>query len=730
MNRALAVCMAAVILAAVLPAQETRGMIYGRVLDQQSAAVPGASVTVTNTDTNVSMRLKTNETGYYEANLLLPGKYSVTVDADGFRKYVRDGIVLPVSTRLEIDTDLQLGSVSETVSVTAEAPILDTSTVSSGRVMDNRTLMDIPVIGSNATVLAKLTPGIQPSGINNWLGLHSNQGNSDYFVAGNVGGNEWAVDGVPNNGGNRRVAYMPHTDSVQEFKVETSNFDAAIGHTTGAGVTMMTRAGTNSLHGVGTLEHWQQRWNGSSFFVKQNYYRQINVAEAKGDKALADQLRAQDKQTSGHETNWSLNLGGPVVLPKIYNGRNRLFFFFSYNAYKDIRSEEPTNINRTVPTLANRQGDFSQLLKVDAVRYQIYDPLSVRPDPARPTHYIRDAFAGNILPASRMANPVYAAYTKIYPNPNNDPPAANLEPTRNYLAVATPLNFEYRALANRMDYQHSERHRMFGRWSWNDYIEDRNDWTYETARGLHSSGLYRMNRGATVDWVYTAGPATVFDFAVAANEYKDGNKQIDPFHFKPSDVGFPAYMDAKAGALPMLPQMTISGYQAISRAYPTITAYRMLTGKVGVSHVRGIHTVRGSFDVRQHFRAGGGGGNTSGAYTFNNTYTRRNDDTFTPAGDLGLRWAAFMLGVPSAVSVANNDTFATHSPYYAWYVQDNWRLTPKLTLNLGLRLEYELGATERFNRALAWFDPTAKLPITDAAQAAYTASAVAELPAS
>jgi hypothetical protein len=595
--------------------------------------------------------------------------------------------------------------------------------------MDNRTIMDIPVIGSNATVLVKLTPGIQTSGVNNWLGLHSNSGNSDYNINGNVGGNEWSVDGVPNNGGGRQVAYMPHADSVQEFKVETSNFDASIGHTTGAGVTMMTRAGTNALHGVGTFEHWQQRWNGSSFFVKQQYYRNIAQAEASGDQALAERLRAQDKQTSGHESNWSANFGGPVVIPKVYNGRDRLFFFFSYNGYKDIRAEEPTNINRTVPTLANREGDFSQLLQVDASRYQIYDPLSVRADPARPTHYIRDPIPGNILPKNRIVNPVLAAYTKIYPNPNNDPTSSKLEPTRNYLAVGTPLNFEYRALANRVDYQHSERHRMFGRWSWNDYIEDRSDWTYETARGLHASGLYRKNRGATVDWVYTAGPSTVLDFAVAANEWQGGNKQIDPFHYKPSDVGFPTYMDAKGGDMVMLPTMTISGYETISRAYPTITRYRMLTGKADVSHVKGNHSLRSGIDIRQHFRIGGGGGNTSGSYTFNNAYTRRNDDSYTPAGDLGHSWAAFMMGIPSAMSVASADTFATHSPYYAWFVQDNWRFTPRLTFNLGFRLEYEQGATERYNRALGAFDATATLPITAAAQTAYAASPIPELAA-
>ncbi len=703
-------------------------MIYGRILDPQGSAVSAATVTVTNTGTNTSSVLKSNDTGYYEASLLLPGDYQVSVDAAGFRRFLRTGVVLTVSTRLEINAELQLGSLSETVSVTAEAPILNTSTLSSGRLMDNRTLMNIPVIGSNAMVLAKLTPGIQTSGVNNWLGLHSNIGNSDYSTAGNVGGNEWAIDGVPNDGPSRRTAYMPHADTIQEFKVETSNFDAAIGHTTGASVFMMTKAGANALHGTLTEEHWQQRWNGTPFFVKQLYYRNIAAADTAGDTALASRLRSQDKQPSGHEHNYAGTISGPVRIPKLYNGKDRLFFFFSYNGFKDIRSEEPSNINRTIPTLVNRRGDFSQLLNVDARRYQVHDPLSVRRDSARPNNFIRDPFPGNVLPASRANNPAYNAYVKLLPTPNNDPSDPRREPVNNYVAVATPLNFQYAAFANRVDYQHSAEHRFFGRWSWNDYNEDRGDWTYESARGLHTSGLSRHNIGATVDWVWTVSANTVLDFAVAGNSFRDGNKITVPFQFKPSDVGLPGYIDAKAGPNVILPQMNFTGYQTIGRAVPTFTNYRMLTAKVDVSHVRGKHTLRAGFDARQHFRTGGGGGNTSGVFTFNNLYVRRNDDTFTPAGDLGLSWAAFMLGIPSGISLATNDTFATHTPYYAGYVQDNWRLTKRLSLNLGLRLEHEQGTTERYNRAIGWLDPAASLPITPAAEAAYARAPVPELP--
>ncbi len=718
-------------LGASLSAQETRSMIFGRVLDPQSSAVPGAAVTVTNTETNVSMKLVANETGYYEATLLLPGNYQVTTEATGFKKLVRGGIVLPVSTRLEITLKLELGTVAETVSVTAEAPLLDTSTVSSGRVMDNRSLMDLPVLGNNPTLLVKLTPGVQTNGVNNYLGLHSISGASGYSTAGNVGGNEWSIDGVPNNGAGRQAAYLPYSDTIQEFKVETSNFDVSVGHTSGVSIAMISKSGTNSLHGTATEQHWQQRWNGTDFFTRQFYYRRINEALVRGDQAEADRLRSEPITTSGRSNNWAATIGGPVVVPKLYNGKDKLFFFFSYNGFKDVKTEDAANINRTIPTMSDREGDFGYLLRVDPVRYVIHDPLTIQPDASRPTHFIRGPFDNNVVPKARITNPAYNAYLKLLPVPNNNPNDPTRQPSNNYLAVATPYNWDYKAFHNRMDYQHSDKHRFFGRWSWNDFQEDRGDWTYESARGLHTNGLNRHNIGATADWVYTITPVTVLDVAVSANEFRSGDKITVPLKFKPSDVGLPKYLDQKAGDQHILPFLDFSTYQDIGRGgVPVFTRYRLLTSKADLSHIRGKHSFRGGVDVRQHFRTGGGGGNTSGNFSFNNSFTRRNDDGFTPAGDFGHLWAAFMMGFPSGMNVATNDSYATHSPYYAFYGQDNWRLTPKLTLNLGLRLEYELGPTERFNRAIGNFVFDATLPISDAAQAAYARNPVTERAAS
>ena len=310
--------------------------------------------------------------------------------------------------------------------------------------------------------------------------------------------------------------------------------------------------------------------------------------------------------------------------------------------------------------------------------------------------------------------------------------AGNQDPTNNYLASKTPYNWTYHAFSNRIDYQISNRWRAFGRWSVNDFgPEDRGDWTYESARGLNVGGLVRNNKGGNFDLVFAQNTTTVWDFNIAMDQFREGSIQPYALSFKASDIGLPTYIDQKAGGLNILPQMAVSGYTTISPGgISTWTRTRPLTMKLEVNRIVGRHSFRIASDNRFMYRTGGGGGNTSGNFSFNNTYTRRDDDGNAPNSNLGQAWAAFILGIPSGLSINTPDNYATYNPYYAWFVQDNWRVTPKLTINLGLRAEWERGITERYNRMIAGFDPNATLPISAAAEAAYAASPIPELAAS
>jgi hypothetical protein len=336
-----------------------------------------------------------------------------------------------------------------------------------------------------------------------------------------------------------------------------------------------------------------------------------------------------------------------------------------------------------------------------------------------------------VIPKSRFVNPAYDAITKLYPKENNPQPAGQ-NPVNNYLASNTPYNWDYKAFSNRIDYMLNDKWRMFGRWSYNNFgPEDRGDWTYESARGLNVGGLVRNNKSAGIDVVFTQNSSTLWDLNIAMDQFREGNIQPTALSYKPSDIGLPAYLDQKAGADHILPLMNISGYTQISPGgITTWTRTRPITIKLERTQTVGQHTLRSAIDARYMFRTGGGGGNTSGNFTFNNTYTRKDDDGNAPNSNLGQAWAAFILGIPAGgMSVNTPDNYAMFTPYYGAFVQDSWRVSKKLTLNLGLRMEWEGGSTERYNRMIAGMDLAASLPISAAAQAAYAANPIPELSA-
>lgn len=718
-------------------AQDTRGNISGTVTDAQAATISGASVTVLNTGTGMPARLTTNASGYYEAPLLLPGNYSVTVEMEGFKRMVRSGITLTLSERLQVNFQLEVGGVSESVTVTSEAPMLETSSVTTGRAMTHRELMDLPVLGNNVSMLARIAPGVQVPGTTQFLVQGQVGGGSGYNMPGGVGGNEWSMDGASTNGTQRRVAIMPSPDVIDEFRIETSNFDASFGHSTGLSVSTSTKSGANAVHGTATYQYFNQRWNAVPFFVKQGRFQQIAAARAAGDIALADELANRPMLPAGHTNNYSGTISGPIYIPKVIDGRNKLFFFLGFNGLKNRQAARPSEINYTVPTMAMRDGDFSSLLPVDAVRYQIYDPLSVRPDPARPGHFVRTPFAGNVLPRNRMVNPMYDFYTQRMPVPNNDPTDPTREPFNNFLATGMPNNVDYDSWNNRIDYQPADKHRFFFRWLKSYFMEDAQDYTYASEPGLMAWNEIRPTVSGLVDWTYTMNPTTVFNLGVDATRFYTQNQRLGTRRYRPTDVGLPAYMDQKCAGSCVLPRavwpgMTAwSGNMLLSTPVDPGPQGRQQSVRFNVSHIRNAHSLRAGIDFRQHYRTQiQNGGLTSGDFTFNNFYVRRDEDGLAPAGGLGLSWATFALGIPTGMLVDTNDTYALLNPYYAWFVQDTWRATRKLTLTFGLRMEYERGPTERYNRALTYFDPDLVLPISEAAQAAYARNPLPELPAS
>jgi Carboxypeptidase regulatory-like domain/TonB dependent receptor len=731
-------------------AQETRGSILGTVTDPSGAVVSGATVIVTNTDTNISATLITNDKGYFEAPYQLAGTYTITATATGFKQYIRQGFVLTVNARAVANITLEIGTTSESVTVTADAPLLDTTTAGGSTTFSNQEIMDLPLQNNSALLLARSAPGIQWTGDAAYLGPHSNFSASTVNSAGGVGGNEFTLDGVPNSTssalGVRRVAVLPYADTVREIKIESSPFDASKG-STGASISVVSNSGTNTYHGSATWQHWQQRWNATPTTLNQAYWGAIKAAEARGDMATAEQLRRKERQEPGRSNNWAASLGGPVRIPRLFNGKDRLFFFFSYNGLKESKTEDPRGVRFTVPTLKQRQGDFSELLAIDPQRYQIYDPRTARnvtggvcgrnSNGTDRTCVVRDPFPNNQVP---ILNPLYKFYLPLIPLPNNVPGIVNADGLFNYLASGMPYNWDYKSYGGRIDYVISPRHRMFGRYNYNTFLEDRNDWTYESMRGLHQNGLDRTNHAITLDHVFTINATTILNTAISLNRYREGDTQnAVQRSFGPDSVGLPSYLTERAGEFKHLPVLDfttntntgqLTSYSDFSRTYLQPGHFSTGTIRGELTKIHKNHSTRFGYDLRERIRQVNNPGNTSGSIQPRNTYLRETNITTTNGvGLLGLEWASFMLGVPgNSVTVNKTDSYYLTNKYYGFYVQDDWRVSTRLTINAGLRVEREAGFHERYNRAVVNFDPNAELPIAAAAQAAYAAAPLPELP--
>jgi hypothetical protein len=712
-------------------AQETRGTISGRVLDEQGGAMPGVSVTVTNVDTNVSTPVMTNSTGFYQAPLLLPGNYRVTAELQGFKTSVRSGIILSVAQQSTVDLTLGVGAVSETVTVSGEAPILETGVLTTGQNLDRRSVESLPMFSNMPVLLTRFVTGVNSSANVPYVAQgFVNRTSSDTSAPGGVGGNEWTIDGATNNGSDRRLASSPNSDMIEEVRIETANFDASFGHGTGLGISMMTRSGTNTTRGTLNYQYWNNQWNAPRYFAKRNYYANIEQARARGDNALADSLASQKINSIGKSNNIATTLGGPVV-------RNKLFAFVNYSYNKDDRPVNPTQ--HTIPTDAHLRGDFSDLLAIDPVRYQIYDPLSVRPDPARPGFFIRDPFPGNIIPQNRVINPMYQHYIKFLPEPNNNPTNPRQEPTNNYLVRTYTDPIQSQIYGARLDYNHSNTHRFFGRWSGSYFTEGLDDWTYQSV-GIHSEDMKRTTNAGTGNWTWVKSSATVIDAQLSANAFHEGGERKTLAQMRSAEVGLPAYLDEKCaasdeartgsarGSSCALPRVEIQGYQTFgdnaAEGYDTTN----VQFTANMTHVRADHTLKFGTDMRRHSRTGFLPGASQGVYTFDPTYTRRYSDTalVTP-GNLGLSWAAFMLGIPTTSTINTPVDYATSSPYYSAFVQEAWRATSKLTVNVGLRFELERGMTEKNDRMITSFDRDFVPAFAEEAVAAYARSPIPEV---
>jgi len=671
-------------------AQEFRSTIGGRVTDPSGSAVVSAKVVAAETQTGAKYEATTGQGGEYTLTFIPPGPYTITAEIKGFRKHVQEGVTVSTNQRLTIDISLQLGSQTESITVSADVQMLQTASASVGQVIGESQIAVMPMNGRTPLSLAQLSFGVTPSSDPRFTRPFDNAGPAGFSMGGGQAqANELLLDGSPDMTRNRRVAYNPPVDAVQEIKVEAFQPDAAYGNTGGGTVNVVMKGGTNNFHGSLYEFHQNQQLKATPFFT--------NAASQKKPVTRFNQ--------------YGLTVGGPIWIPKVYNGRNKLFFFFGYEG---IRQSEPEPTFSTVATEAQRGGDFSQLLTVNN-SYQLYDPATGATEGAR---IRRQPFAGNRIPASRLS-PISRNFFQYIPTPNY---VGGTDGTNNYFSNAVRAD-TFSSYMGRIDLNASDKHKTFLSGRFNDRIENRGNVFANIATG---NNLLRQNWGVTLDDLHTFSPTLILNTRLNWTRFVEGNiRQSDGFDF--TSLGLPAYLKT-ASAKMVLPAIDFSNASDIGNSGGDSTPFDSYQIFVTATKVLGRQTMKFGADLRTQRESSNSFGNSSGNYAFNQSWTRGPLDN-APNAPLGQDLAAFVLGMPTGGNFDVNATRTQSAKYMAFFLQDDIRVNSKLSINVGLRYEKETANIERWNRAVRGFDSAANLSVTGAARTAYAAAPSALLPA-
>jgi hypothetical protein len=689
-------------------AQEPTGTILGRITDRSGAVIPGATTTATNLATNVVVRASSNMEGYYELAYLLPGQYKLEAGAAGFKTSTRSDIDLRMGARLLVDIELDIGAVTEVVEVSAKALVLESASGGLGQSLDARQFSSLPLRSGSVASLYAMSPGVVWSRIP-YDGPWNPDDSATVSVAG--GGSmsmDFNLDGVSNNSYNGGTAFVPPPDMVSDVRINTANYDAAVGHTTGGSVNVSLKSGTNRLHGsLGTSVSSGPMMT-RNFFTDQFIYNPqtgpITPAKIKANTPAVRWLR----QTAV--------VGGPVLIPHVYDGRNKTFFIFGYQRHYRLRA---ISNNQSVPTAAGLGGDLSALLAVGP-QYQIYDPLTTTS--AGGGRYRRTPLANNIVPSSRI-DPMARKIGSYYPAPNQTGTADGLN---NYSATF-PNTQDLSQPMVRVDQYFSEKNRFFARYTETDFTGHFDMFVPNSkVRGRYRQ---RPSRGVAMDDVMVLSSSMVLDLRYGFTWFRE-HQYYDNQGWDVAGLGFsPSLISQLDPAGFAFPRIDVDGHLELGNdgGWNQGNYSHSLLGVL--TWTRGKHSFRFGFDGRLLYETYKTYGDAVPQLVFGSTYTNGPLDN-APGAPTGQGVASFLLGIPSGGGADFNDSFADATHYYSPFVQDDWRVTPKLTLNLGLRWEYEGPPTERFNRSSRQFDFDVVNPIQTVAQAQYAKSPIPEIPVS
>jgi len=629
MKKALLICTA--LLGSALFAQQDMGVITGVVTDASGAAVPGARVTVTNRDTNETRFAETAESGAYTVGPLRIGRYDVAVEKQGFKKSVFSDITLHAQDRARADLKLEVGQIVESVSVTAEAPLLQAETSTLSKVVAQDEIRGLPLNGRNFQQLAWLSSGAVPA-------TASRDRDSGFNAHGQqMTQNSFLIDGVDNNNNvmgmqdRKMQVVVPSLDAVAEFKVQTSNYSAEFGRNSGAVMIVSIKSGTNQFHGT-AYEYVR-----NDVFDARDAF---NYVDRNGD-GKADPEPLRQNQFGG-------TFGGPVR-------RDKTFFFVSWEARREHHSQTD---QVTVPTPDERNGILARSLAV------INDPLTKQP------------FANNQVPRARF-DPVAAKVLELWPQPNF--PGSG---TRDNFIRNPPWTVDRDAFDTRIDHDLSGKDKIFGRLSISPSKTRRESVFPEPARGgQNNDRALDDNSAYSIAFAYTRifRPTLLNEFRFGFLRQKVDKRELTDQPLSELAAQYGIRGIPPNGRLFGLPQFTLSGrvgYQGLGEpgSMPNFKIHQVYQYLDNVSWNRGNHNLKFGTDLRWNRSDIFGGASSHGNLTFDGSFT-------------GISLADFLLGLTSQAALATQLVGQMRFRNYMFYALDDWKVTPRLTLNLGLRYE-------------------------------------------
>ncbi|HEX5283517.1 MAG TPA: carboxypeptidase-like regulatory domain-containing protein [Bryocella sp.] len=685
-------------------AQTERGSIAGQVTDNTGAILPDTVVQLRNEATGQVQTAKTNSDGNYAFPDLNPGSYTVTVNREGFKKTERVHTVVDVNQTNKEDISLPIGSTSETVEVETGVQQLQTSSATLGTIVPERDIEELPLVYSNPFTLETLAPGITVSGVNPNIHSYDSSTATVSVNGSQLNSMEYRLDGAPDNR-IRLSAYTPSTEFIGQYKVETSSYDATEGHSSGGFVNTSLKSGTNQFHGV-------------AFGSYQNPDLNTNYWHLPGS---AQPAKASWMREGGA-------VGGPIW-------KNKWFFF---TGYEHSQSATPNVQLLTVPSKAERGEttsgyyDLSELYALDSShpagtsnKYQLYDPTSgvVTSGGVCGTGkscIVRSAIPGNLIPASAVSAIAKAAL-KYYPEPNTTPS----KPGGGNYSYSKAEPDHYYAYIVRSDFNLSSRQTLYGHWVQSRRLQPAKNTYFAPVSG---TSLTYLNKGVALGYIFTISPQTVLEAHLTWTRFVNQNVVTSQGLLNPTSIGMPGYLVDNMGPnAQSFPRIDITGETSLNSDNGVLSHDDVTLGSVQVSRLWGKHFLRMGYEYRMYNTNAGITTQGNGRYQNNGSYVTAN--SASSAQSVGFGLAQFLYGLPNSSGVTINSNLASRSNYMAEWIQDDWKPLTNLTVNLGLRFEYEGPNNERNQKANTYFDFSAANPASVSAAKVYKAATVTGLPA-